>query len=114
MKTKVLEESALTMAEVKQVLEEAKKKEGELNFRAAKTLDYLGNVPLLDAKLAKKLKEELEAMNLPRIKDSHIAKLIDLTPINAEDVRMILQSYTLSLSQENRQKIADAFEKIKG
>jgi len=107
MKIKIVEESPLSFSQVKDVLEASKKKEGELNFRAAKTHEYLESLTVLTAKETKKLADALNALQIPRLKDIHVAKLIDCLPQSEADVRFVLQAYTITVSQENRKKIAD-------
>jgi len=82
-----------------------------LNYRAIKVEDYLNNSA--NAPYAKKfdeLFEKLAKLELPRIKDIQIKKLIDIGPKNLNDVKIILQGYNISLSNENVQKILDVFK----
>ena len=55
-------------------------KQGELNFRANKTLEYLNAVPVAKPKEGQKLIEELQKLEIPRMKDTHIHKLVDTRP----------------------------------
>ena len=107
----IIQETEIPMYELRKEVDEIKKRDKELNFRAQKTDEYLNAfVTLKDSEL-KALIEDLRKMNIPRLKDAHIYKIADLIPTNTEDVKVILQGYTLTVSQENMKKIADAVKK---
>ena len=109
MKVDVVGEKATSIAEVKHLLEKLKEK-GDLNFRAQKTLDYVQSVSSLDKKRADELKAHLEKLNISRLKEAHIQKIIDLLPKTAEDVKVVTQAFSVSLSQDALKKIADAVQ----
>lgn len=110
MKSKIIDEKPLALFEVKEVLERSKE-QGELNFRAAKTYDYLTNTTILEEKKARKLIKELVALDVARLKDKHIAKLIDCLPRTEEDVKFVLQAFTLTVSPADRKRIAEVMAK---
>lgn len=104
---KVLSETPISMAEVREELSKIKKRDEELGVRAGKTEDYLNEFCKLDIKKARELYEKVEKLNIPRLRDQHIWKIIDLMPKNVEELKVILQAYTISVSNENVKKIAD-------
>jgi len=103
---KVLSESSLTMAEVKTELEKIKKRDKELNFRAQKTEDYLQQ--FVTIKNISELVQKLEKLNIPRLKDLHINKIVDLMPKSIKSLKMVLQEYTITVNNDNLKKIVDA------
>ncbi len=110
-KPKVIEEKPLAMTEVKAMLKKIKKRDGELSYRANKTEEYLGQFDSLNQKQVKELKGILDGLGIPRLKDYHIIKLVDLVPSNLEDVKLVFQSFaTLTVSQDNMKKIAKAID----
>jgi len=109
MKT-IISESAISLAEVKEILHKIHKEEKELNFRAQKTLDYIDQVVKLDEKGIEKLTEELTKLDVPRLKDTHISKLVGLLPVTEEDVKIVLQGYNLAISKPNLVKIAETIK----
>jgi len=112
-KPTVIEEKPLTMVEMKTLLESIKKRDGELNFRANKTEEYLNHFVTLKEKDIIHLKEKLTSLNIPRLKEQHIVKIIDLLPKNADDAKVVFQSFpTLSVSQQNLKKIADTIAEV--
>ena len=107
MKTKVVSEAPVPFAHVKKLLEEAKERDGELSFRAQKTYEYLEQFSPLDKKNVDELVKQLNALEVSRLKDVHVCKLVDLLPVDPKDVKTILQGYALTITSENLQKIAD-------
>jgi DNA-directed RNA polymerase subunit F len=104
----ILNEKPITMAEVKEELEKIKKESGELNYRANKTHDYLQEFSKENFQKAKSLIKKIEDLNIPRLKEEHIVKIIDTMPKFAEEVKALLSGYTITISQENCKKIAEA------
>ncbi len=113
MKTTVVSEEAISIYDLKKSLEEIKKRDPELGFRAAKTEEYLHSFAKLDDKKVASLKKKLEELNIPRFKTEHIAKLADLLPNDVEDVRLVLNSYSITITNENLVKIADVIKEFR-
>lgn len=111
MKTnEILEETPLSMAQLKGELERIKKRDKELNFRAAKTEDYLNQVVTI--KDADTLFKNLVGLNVPRLKEQHICKIIDVLPKTADDLKVVLQGYTLTVNNPNLKKIVEAINEF--
>ena len=107
MAQKILSQVPINSAELYAEMKRIKERDKELGFRAQKTVDYLENLNVLDAKKAKELMEKLLKLDIPRLRDAHFHKIIDVMPSNAKDVKVALQQYNLTVSQENCKKIAD-------
>jgi DNA-directed RNA polymerase subunit F len=108
MARKILSESPTNGSEVKQILEKIQEHDKELSFRSQRTLEHLQAVKTLGLKKSKELEEALGKLDIPRMKEQHVHKLIDALPATAEDVKIILQGYALTVTNENCKKIADA------
>lgn len=106
-KPELLNETPVTMSELKESLKKVVKRDGELNFRASKTEDYLNQFVTLKPKEVKELFVKLKELDVPRLKDAHMIKLIDLLPDTAEEVKFTLAQYTVTVNPENCKKIAD-------
>jgi len=104
---KVLNEKPLTMAELKEKLEEIKKRDIEISERTQKTLNYLNKFVLLKEKEALKLKEALLNLNISRLKEKHIIKIIDLMPKDIESLKLIFASENITIKQEDLQRILE-------
>jgi len=108
MAQKVISQAALNAPQVHAELNRIKVRDGELGFRAQKALDYFESLGTLDAKAAKELFEALGKLEVPRLRDVHFHKIIDLMPVSAKDVKTVLQGYQVTVSAESCKKIADA------
>ena len=109
---KVITEVPVTMSFVKAELARIKKRDNELNFRAGKCEEYLNQFANLSVQKADELKTALEKLNVPRLKEEHVVKIIDLLPATLEDVKMVLSAYTVNISQENMKKISETVSKF--
>ena len=101
----ILEEKPLTLTETKEELARIRKRDGELNFRANKTEEYLNHFAKSDQKTAGELVEAIAKLNIPRLKDGHIAKIVDMMPNTVEQLKAVLQGYVVSVSDDNLKKI---------
>jgi DNA-directed RNA polymerase subunit F len=106
-KPQIISENPITMAELKEELKQIRKRDKELNFRAAKTEEYLKQFVTISEKDAEGLTKKLEALNVPRLKDVHIKKMVDLMPKTADEVKAILSAYTVTVNNENVKKITE-------
>ena len=106
----VINEKPLTMAELKEKLEEIKKRDKELSDRATKTHEYLNKFAHLKEKEALKLKEEILKLDIPRLKEKHIIKIIDIIPKDIESLKLIFASENITIKQESLQKILDVMK----
>ncbi len=105
MPSNVTNKEPLSLVELKTSLEKVKKRDEELNFRSNKTYEFLKELNLLSKKDYKELYKKIEELEIPRLKDFHIKKIIDLMPVNAEDIKLVLSEYTLTVNNENIKKI---------
>lgn len=113
MAIKIISEKPITIVELKEELERIKKRDKELNFRANKTDEYLNQFAKIKPKDVKEIAKKIEALKITRLKEDHIVKIIDLMPSAAEDLKSILQSYSLALSNDNLNKIVDIVKEFK-
>ncbi|MFP4111857.1 MAG: hypothetical protein ACLFUO_02575 [Candidatus Woesearchaeota archaeon] len=104
----VLNKTPLSLAEVKAKLSSIKKRDEELNFRANKVQEYISAHHIMSQKDAKELASKLEELDLSRIKDVHIKKIVDLLPETEDDLKVILSGYNITQSSDNVKKILDA------
>jgi len=112
MNIKILSEKSISMTELRKSLEKIEEKDKELNFRANKTKDYLHNFILLDEKVEKELKKKIESLKIPRLKQEHIIKILDVVPKNLEELKNVLQQFTITVSNDNLKKIVSAIKDI--
>ncbi len=110
MKPVVLKEEPMSIPEVKEDLANIKKRDKELTFRGTKAEDYLAQYSDIDGKKAKELYSKIDGLKIPRLKDLHVKKLIDLLPATANDVKIVLQGYAVTVKADGLKKIAEAIK----
>jgi DNA-directed RNA polymerase subunit F len=103
----IIEEREVPMYEIKHELARIKKRDEEPNFRVQKTDEYINTFVQLSHKEGEELVEKIRKLNVPRLADKHIFKIVDILPTTVEDVKMILQGYNVTISNENFKKIVD-------
>ena len=109
---KITNETPIPLVQLKEELKRIKERDQELNFRAAKTAEYLNFFAGLRAEQATELLKKIEALNISRLKPEHMVKIVDLLPSSIEELKNILSSYTLTVSAENIAIIVDLGPKI--
>ncbi len=112
MKTNIVSETPMSMAELKDRLESVRKRDKELNFRAQKTMEYLEQFVKLNAEKAAELKAKIEKLEISRLKEQQVQKIIDILPSSVNDVKLVLQGYAVSVTNENIKKIADTVKEF--
>ncbi len=106
-KPEILEKTPVSLAQIKGVLGSLKKRDEELSFRGTKTEEYVNNVVMISKKQAEELSKKLIGLEIPRLKEEHIIKIIDILPRSEAELKVILQGYTITVSADSRKKIMD-------
>jgi|TARA_B100001964_G_C14192756_1_gene581885 DNA-directed RNA polymerase subunit F len=101
----IISETPVDAHQLKEELSKIKHRDKELNFRAAKTEEYLISIGV--NKNAEAIYNKINKLNISRLKEQHIRKLIDIMPATIKDLKVVMQGYTISLSNENMKKIVD-------
>jgi len=99
----IKEITPLTFAEVSDIVGD-----GENAKKIKDFIKKMQDKPLLLDK-AKALKEELKALNLLKLKDEHIVKIVDFLPEDGADLSKVLPE--VSLDQDEVNKILDVVKK---
>ncbi|MDD5331465.1 MAG: hypothetical protein PHE43_01405 [Candidatus Nanoarchaeia archaeon] len=101
-----INEVPLTLVEMKERIEKVEKRDKELNFRATKTKEYLGTFTKdMDLKTATELKKKITELNIPRLKDRQIVKIIDLMPQDLDSLKILLIGENITIKNEDLEKI---------
>lgn len=108
----IIEEKPISMSEMKAELSKIKRRDKELNYRANKTNDYLNQFKVLDAKTITELYKKIEELEIPRIKELHIKKIVDILPATNEELKSALEAYPITVSAENIKKITSVIAKF--
>ncbi|QQG38561.1 MAG: hypothetical protein HYS32_03060 [Candidatus Woesearchaeota archaeon] len=104
---KILSEEPLTLSEVKTKLTEIKKRDKELSERGEKVREYLETFASLDTKKVKEIREKLVGLNIPRLKERHYAKVIDIMPTEIDSLRLLFSAEAVTVKQEDLKRIVD-------
>ena len=103
-----VEEKSLSLVEVKSILSKIEKRDETLNFLSNKTKEYLENFVKLSEKKKDDLQQKLLALNLTRLKEEHIVKIVDFLPKTVEELKVVLQAYPLSMPKKDQEAIVQA------
>ena len=103
--TQLNSETPINIYQLKGELERIKARDKELNFRANRVEDYLNQVAI--HKHANELFEKLTKLNIPRLKEQHIHKIMDIAPTTVNELKVLLQGYTITVNNEMMKKIID-------
>lgn len=109
----ILSKRPVSMSELKAEMQKIEKRDGELGYRAGRTMEYIKVFDTLSMEDYEKIKKELEELKVPRLKEKHMVKLIDMLPESVDELNVVLQGYTLTVSKENQNKLVDTIKKYK-
>jgi len=112
-KLEVLEKRPVSITEVKDILKTIHKRDEELSFRGGKTEEYVNDIVSLTAKKAKDLAKKIEELNIPRLRDTQIIKIIDTLPESPEHLKVIMSGFNITITKENLKKITDAIDEYR-
>jgi DNA-directed RNA polymerase subunit F len=104
----IITEEAVSLSDVHASLKTIQERDEELSFRAGKTLDHLNHVNPISVEEKDALVEKLTALEVPRLKEHHIAKIIDLKPASVKELAVILSGYTLAVNKDYQEKVIEA------
>ena len=104
-----IEEENLSLADVKDIMKGIQKRDEELNYRTNKAKEFFEQ---FDNILSKSKKKELLDLGLTRLRKDHMMKIIDFLPTTANDLKIVLQAYPLSLSKKDQDTIVGAVKEF--
>jgi DNA-directed RNA polymerase subunit F len=102
----IIEETPLTLVEMKERLAKVEKRDKELNFRATKTKEYLNTFTKNEElKKSEELKNKIKELNIPRLKDRQIVKIVDIMPQDMDGLKIIFVGENITVKNEDLEKI---------
>ena len=81
------------------------------NESESKIKNFMEDFKKLDLEKAKSLRKKIEEMDLLKVKDSHISKIIDLIPEDKENLNKIFTD--VSLDEDESKQILDVIEEFR-
>ena len=106
----VISEAPISIYDLKKELEKIKKRDKELNYRANKTEEYIAQFAKM--KNADGLNQSLAKLNVPRLREQHIKKIVDIAPTTLNDLKVVLQGYPISVNNDSMKKIVETVKKF--
>ncbi len=103
----IVEEKYVSLPEVKEILEPIEEK----TIEQKKALRHAKAFSKLKKEKAMELKKELEGLEMRKLKEHHVAKIIDILPKDMEDLKLILEDSVTSFTAEELQKIFEVVSK---
>ncbi len=105
----VVNEKPLPTAVLKELLE-GMEKDAELSFRATRTLEYLKNFVKRKGNEVEEIKKKLQELNILRLKEKQMVKIIDMNPSDAEELKALLVGENVTLKQEELNSIIECLK----
>lgn len=106
----IVSEAPMNIYQLKKELDRIKKRDNEFNFRANRTDEYLNQI--IEHKNADDLFDKVSKLNIPRLKEQHIHKIIDILPRSVNDLKAVIQGYTVTINNESIKKIVDTINEF--
>jgi len=88
----IRESSPLSIAEVPKYLDETKKE----------MKDFIKKFAAIDSKNAEELRQKITELNIMKIRESHITKILDIVPSTIEEVNKIFIDTGLNEDEKNK------------
>ncbi len=109
-----VQERPLSLADVKDHIEQIEKRDQKLNNLSQKCKEYFDAFSVLPVEKKEALRKKLESLELTRLKPEHIMKIADFLPKTATDLKIVLQAYPLSLPKKDQDAIIAAVQEVAG
>lgn len=106
------EEKPLSLVDVRTILSKIEKRDEKLNFLSNKTKEYLNTFVKMQEKNKEELHKKLMGLNLTRLKEEHMMKIIDFLPKTTEELKVVLQAYPLSIPKKDQEAIVQVVKEF--
>tara|TARA_Y100000310_G_C20525452_1_gene735779 strand:- start:70 stop:399 length:330 start_codon:yes stop_codon:yes gene_type:complete len=104
----IIDEQPLTLSEMKEKLGKINKE--DLSFRATKSLEYLKSFGKTKPEKISEKKKKIDELNIQRLKQTTISKIIDLNPTDEDSLKTILSVDHITLKQEDLKRIIEVIK----
>jgi DNA-directed RNA polymerase subunit F len=104
-----MEERAVTLAEVKDLLERAEAQRGELSYEQKLALEHARRFAKFTMENVQKLMEELREN--PKVDIGMAVRIADIAPTHPDDVRALFSKARTNLDEAEVQKILETVQK---
>jgi DNA-directed RNA polymerase subunit F len=100
-----IEAKSMTLVDAKEILHKIEKRDKELSYLSNKAKEYLDGFVTLTVEKKEELHTKLESLNLTRLRDEHMMKIIDFLPKTVDELKVVLQAYPLSMPKKDQEQI---------
>lgn len=114
MEPKIVSQTPVSLVELKQEIGRIKQREKEPSIRITRTEDYLNAFVEITPEQGKELQAAISKLAVNRLKDEHICKIVDLLPRTTAELKLIMQGYAVSLTNDALNKIVEAVNEFLG
>lgn len=94
----ILSSEYVPLVTVKKVLK--KKKKEEMTYEQKMALEHAEEFSKVEEKEASKIINDLKALNIAKLKEELIIKIVDVMPQNRDELKLILSASKLSFKDE--------------
>jgi DNA-directed RNA polymerase subunit F len=102
-----IKEDVISLVKAKDILSKAE----EPNYDQKLALEHAKKFGKMKTPEVNKLIEELKKLDMRKLKDAQIVKIIDLLPADIDDLKIILQHAEVPFKDEELQPILDVLKK---
>jgi len=103
---KIIVEDPISSVDLFNELNKIKKKDKELNPKAQKTFEYLSAIGIPKEKEVEELKKKIIGLKIPRLKERHINKIIDIMPGDLDSLKTLFSGENITIKQEDLNRIS--------
>jgi DNA-directed RNA polymerase subunit F len=107
-----IEEKTMSLSEVKEALAQVEDRDKELGYLSNKTKEYLDAFSNTAKKVKEDLHKQLVGLKLTRLKEDHMAKIIDFLPKTVDELKVVLQAYPLSMPKKDQEAIVNVVKTV--
>ncbi len=107
---KILNERPISSIELKEKIGAIKKRDKELTKKALKTEEYLNVFVKMKPKEAEEIKKKIINLNISRLRDRHIVKILDIMPKDLESLKLLFTGENITIKQEDLTKILEVIK----
>ncbi len=112
MEPKTISQTPVTLAELKEEITKIKQRQKEPSIRITRMEDYLNAFAELNPEQGKELRSALTKLAINRLKDEHICKIVDILPKSVNELKVVMQGYALSLTNDASNKIVESINEF--
>lgn len=107
-----IETKSACLADVKTMLEAVEQRDKELNYLSNKCKDFLVSFEPLPGNKTAALAKKLMGLQLTRLKEEHVVKIVDFLPKDTDELKVVLQAYPLSMPKKDMDAIVEVVKEF--